>query len=173
MTNILRFTHIKLGAVTLLAAIFLQGCGAERTTPYNPVASSSSSSAIAVSTQTITQGTTNSVLLDYSNKRLQVMRNSDDYYDITDYYENTGFPAQNFDNGQVVLIDLGEQDSCKQRLEFSSLRAEEAGAEGVKVVVSYRALAAVSTTCTSVITRPYYLYYVESRDALIFSESIQ
>jgi hypothetical protein len=173
MTNILRFAQIKLGAVTLLAAIFLQGCGAERTTPYNPVASSSSSSAVAITTQPIAQGTTNSVLLDYSDKRLQVMRESDDYYYITDYYENTGFPEQSFDNGQVVLIDLGEQDSCKQRLEFSSLRAEEAGAEGVKVVVSYRALAAVSTTCTSVITRPYYLYYVESRDALIFSESIQ
>jgi hypothetical protein len=173
MTNILRFAHIKLGAVTLLAAIFLQGCGAERTTPYNPDISSSSSSAIAVTTQSITQGTTTSSVLDHNDKRLQVMRNSDDYYDITDGYVNFNLQSQNFTDGQVVLIDLGEQDSCKQHLEFNSIRAEEAGAEGVKVVISYRAIAAVSTTCTPVITRPYYLYYVQSRDALIFSETIQ
>lgn len=173
MTNFLFFSRAKLGLTVLLTAAFLQGCGAERTTPFNPDLSSSSSSAAAVNTQAITQGTSTRIELDHSDKRLQVMRNRDDYYDITDYYVNDNLPEQNFDNGQVVLVDLGEQDSCKQRLEFSSLRAEDAGAEGVKVVVSYRALAAVSTACNSVKTRPYYVYYVESRDELIFGETIQ
>lgn len=173
MTNFLFSSRAKLGLTVLLTAAFLQGCGAERTTPFNPDLSSSSSSAAAVNTQTITQGTTTSRVLDYTDKRLQVMRNRDDYYDITGGYVNFNLPEQKFDNGQVVLIDLGEQDSCKQRLEFSSLRAEEAGAEGVKVVITYRAIAAVGTACTPVITRPYYLYYVESRDALIFGETIQ
>ncbi len=166
-------SHVKISGLVLLAVILLQGCGGERTTPYNPSSSSSSSSAAAVNTQTITQGTSTRIELDHSDKRLQVMRNRDDYYDITDYYVNDNLPEQNFDNGQVVLIDLGEQDSCKQRLEFSSLRAEEAGSEGVKVVISYRALAAVSTACTSVKTRPYYVYWVQSRDTLIFGETIQ
>jgi len=173
MINTLFSPNIKLGLGFVLAAVFLQGCGAERTTPYNPDISSSSSSAVAIITQSITQGTTTSRVLDYTDKRLQVMRNRDDYYDITGGYVNFNLPEQNFDSGQVVLIDLGEQDSCKQRLEFSSLRAEEAGAEGVKVVISYRALAAVGTACTPTITRPYYLYHVQSRDALIFSEAIQ
>jgi hypothetical protein len=173
MTNFLFSSRAKLGLTVLLTAAFLQGCGAERTTPFNPDLSSSSSSAAAVTTQLIRQGTATSMVLDYSDKRLQVMREDDEYYDLTDYYDTSGWPSQNFDNGQVVLIDLGEQDSCKQRLEFSSLRAEDAGTEGVKVVVGYRALAAVSTACTSVKTRPYYIYYVESRDALIFGETIQ
>ena len=173
MINIFFSPNIKLGLGFVLAAVFLQGCGAERTTPFNPDISSSSSSGAAVSIQLIRQGTSTSIGLDHSDKRLQVFRNENDYYGITDDYDNSGLPAQNFDNGQVVLIDLGEQDSCKQRLEFSSLRAEEAGAEGVKVVISYRALAAVGTACTPTITRPYYLYHVQSRDALIFSEAIQ
>lgn len=172
MTNFLFSSRAKLGLTVLLTAAFLQGCGAERTTPFNPDVSSSSSSAAAVTTQVITQGTATSSVLDYTDKRLQVMRESVEYYDITDYYENSSLPEQKFDIGQVVLIDLGKQDSCKQHLEFSSLRAEDAGTEGVKVVVSYRQIAAVTTACTPVITRPYYVYYVQSRDALIFGETL-
>jgi hypothetical protein len=172
MTNFLFSSRSQLGLGVLLAATFLQGCGAERTTPFNPDLSSSSSSAAAVNTQTITQGTTTSRVLDHKDKRLQVMRNRDDYYDITGGYVNFNLPEQDFDNGQVVLLDLGEQDSCKQHLEFNSLRAEDAGTEGVKVVVSYRQIAAVTTGCTSVITRPYYLYHVQSRDVLIFGETV-
>ena len=173
MINYMFTSRAKLGLTVLLTAAFLQGCGAERTTPFNPDVSSSSSSAAAINTQTITQGTSTPIGLDHSDKRLQVMRNSDDYDDITNYYVNVNLPEQNFDNGQVVLIDLGEQDSCKQRLEFSSLRAEDAGTEAVKVVVSYRQIAAVTTACTPVITRPYYVYYVQSRDVLIFGETVQ
>jgi len=172
MTKILRFPQIKLSAIILLAAVFLQGCGAERTTPYNPDISSSSSSAVAVTTQAITQGTTTSSVLDHTDKRLQVMRNSDDFYDITNGYVDFNLALPDFVAGQVVLVDMGEQDSCKQHLEFNSIRAEEAGTEGVKVVISYRAIAAVNTTCTPVITRPYYIYHVQSRDALIFGETL-
>ena len=172
MINFMFSSYFKLGGILLLAALFLQGCGGERTTPFNPSSSSSSSSAVAVNTQTITQGTSTRIGLDHSDKRLQVMRNRDDYYDITDYYVNDNLPEQDFTNGQVVLIDLGEQDSCKQRLEFSSLRAEDAGTEGVKVVVSYRQIPEVATGCTSVVTRPYYLYHVQSRDVLIFGETV-
>ncbi len=173
MINFLFSSYLKQGLMVVVAGLVLQGCGGERTTPFNPDLSSSSSSAAAVTTQLIRQGTATSMVLDYSDKRLQVMREDDEYYDLTDYYDTSGWPSQNFDNGQVVLIDLGEQDSCKQRLEFSSLRAEDAGTEGVKVVVSYRQIAAVTTGCTSVVTRPYYLYYVQSRDVLIFGETIQ
>jgi hypothetical protein len=172
MINFLFSFCAKLGLTVLLAATFLQGCGAERTTPYNPDLSSSSSSAAAVTTQSITQGTTTFRELDHKDKRLQVMRNDDDFYDITNNYVDFNLAAQNFTDGQVVLIDLGEQDSCKQHLEFTSLRAEDAGTEGVNVVVSYRQIAAVTTGCTSVVTRPYYLYYVQSRDVLIFGEAV-
>jgi hypothetical protein len=172
MINVMFSSQTKLGVIVLLAALFLQGCGGERTTPYNPSSSSSSSSAVAVTTQIITQGTDTSTFIAHEDKRLQVMRNENDFYDISDAYVNFNLATQNFIDGQVVLLDLGEQDSCKQGLGFNSLRAEETGTESVRVVVSYRERAATTTGCTSVITRPYYIYYVQSRDALIFEESI-
>lgn len=172
MINFMFSSQFKLGGIVLLAALFLQGCGGERTTPYNPSSSSSSSSAIAVTTQAIAQATTVSGVLDHSDKRLQVIRNENDFFDITDAYVDFNLATQNFTSGQVVLLDLGEQDSCKQRLDFNSLRAEEAGDDSVKVVIAYRERAATSGTCTSVISRPFYLYYVQSRGTLIFEESI-
>lgn len=172
MINFLFSAQLKVGLILGLAALLLQSCGGERTTPYNPSSSSSSSSAVSVTTQVITQATTTSSVLDHSDKRLQVMRNENDFFDITDAYVDFNLATQNFTSGQVVLLDLGDQDSCQQRLDFNSLRAEEAGDESVKVVITYRERAATSGTCTSVLSRPFYLYYVQSRGALIFEETI-
>jgi hypothetical protein len=172
MINSMFSSHAKFGVLVLLAALILQSCGGERTTPYNPSLSSSSSSAVSVTTQVITQATDTSRVLDHSDKRLQVMRNENDFFDITDAYVDFNLASQNFTSGQVVLLDLGDQDSCRQRLDFNSLRAEEAGNESVKVVITYRERAATSGVCTSVISRPFYLYYVQSRGTLIFEESI-
>lgn len=172
MINFMFSSQLKFGLMVVLAALLLQGCGGERTTPYNPSSSSSSSSASSVTTQAITQGTTTSSVLDHTDKRLQVLRNEDDYYGISNSYVNFNLATQNFTSGQVVLLDLGEQDSCKQRLDFNSLRAEEAGDDSVKVVITYHERAATSGTCTSVSSRPFYLYYVQSRGTLIFEESI-
>lgn len=172
MINFLFSSQLKVGLILGSVVLLLQSCGGERTTPYNPSSSSSSSSAVSVTTQVITQATTTSSVLDHSDKRLQVIRNENDFFDITDGYVNFNLDSQNFTNGQVVLLDLGEQDSCKQHLDFNSLRAEEAGEDSVKVVVTYRERAATSGTCTSVLSRPFYLYYVQSRGTLIFEESI-
>lgn len=165
-------THAHRSIAFLLAVLLLQACGGERTEPYNPGNSSSSSSAIRVTASVITQGTASTSVLDYSDKRLQVMRNEDDFYDISNGYLNVNLPPPNFTNGQVVLLDLGEQDSCKQRLEFNSLHAEEAGDKSVKVIVSYRERAAVTTGCISVLTRPFYFYYVDSSGTLLFKEEL-
>ncbi len=176
MINFLAATKTQITIVSIAAALLLQGCGAERTTDFNPdtSASSSSSSAPKVSVEQITQGTDPYMVQDYSDKRLQVAREEDDFFEFKNSYTTTLTDTPNFTKGQVVLVDMGEQDSCKQHLEFNSLRAEEAGSEAVKVVISYTAKAAVSatTTCTSVKTRPFYFYYVDSRDQLIFAETV-
>lgn len=172
MINFLFCPHVKRGLVVVLAALLLQACGGERTTPFNPSSSSSSSSAASITTQVITQATSTSRVLDHSDKRLQVIRSESDFFDITDAYVDFNLATQNFTGGQVVLLDLGDQNSCQQRLDFNSLRAEEAGDESVKVVITYRERAATSGTCTSVSSRPFYLYYVESRGTIIFEESI-
>lgn len=155
----------------VLVTLLCQSCGGERTTPYNPSSSSSSSSVVAVSVQAITQGTTTSSVLDHSDKRVQVIRNENDFFDITDAYVDFNLATQNFTSGQVVLLDLGEQNSCQQHLEFNSLRAEEVGNNSVKIVVAYRERAAVDGACTSVKSRPYYLYYVQSRGTIVFEET--
>ncbi len=172
MINFLFYPHVKRSLILMLAALLLQACGGERTTPYNPSSSSSSSSAVSIPTQVITQATSTARLLDHSDKRLQVMRNENDFFDITDAYVDFNLATQNFTTGQVVLVDLGDQNACQQRLDFNSLRAEEAGDESVKVVITYRERAATSGTCNSVSSRPCYLYYIESRGTIIFEESI-
>ena len=164
------FTKTHRSIAFLLAVMLVQACGGERTAPYNPVTSSSSSSGAKVTTSIISQGTATAVALDYSDKSLQVMRNENDFYGISNGYVNVNLPPPNFTNGQVVLLDLGAQDSCKQRLDFNSIRAEEAGVESVKVIISYRERTATPTGCTSALTRPFYFYYVESRGTLIVEE---
>ena len=175
MINFMISSQVKLGGLILLAALFLQGCGGERTTPYNPSSSSSSSSsssAASVSVSIIAQGTFTSGGLDHEDKRLQVMRDADDFYDITNNYVNSNLPQPNFSEGQAILVDLGNVNGCAQHLNFSSLRAEKAGADSVKVVVSYTESAANTAGCSTAVTRPYQLYYVESRGSLLVEEKI-
>jgi hypothetical protein len=156
-----------------LASVLLQGCGAERTTPFDPDNSSSSSSqAVSVDVAQILVGTEPHTDIDHKEKNLNVMRDEDEYVKIGDYYVSTGLDEQNFDDGQVVLIDMGDTDGCKQHLTFSSLTAKEAGDDSVKVVIKYNEVAAGTSNCSSTNTRPFYFYYVRSRGALVFEENI-
>lgn len=176
MINLLaRQFHAAAGVVScLMAVVLLVGCGAERTTPYNPAVtgSSSSSSAVAVSTSVITQANQTTSVIDHTDKRLQVIREQGDFYNISDAYVNFNPSPPDFTTGQVVLLDLGVQDSCKQHLDFNSIRAEQAGNNSVKLVVSYQERAAITTGCTSVTIRPFYFYYVGSRGTLIVEENL-
>ncbi len=171
MINFLFSSQIKFGFIVVLVGLLLQGCGGERTTPYNPSSSSSSSSATKVVAELITQGTNTLRDIDYKEKSLHVMRDSKEFFNFVDKYTNLNPEPPNFNSGQVVLVDMGNQESCKKRLEFNSLRAEEAGDDSVKVVVTYREIAAISGDC--VISRPFYFYYIESRGHLIVEESVQ
>lgn len=172
MINILFSSQFKFLGLVLLSALFLQGCGGERTTPYNPSVSSSSSSASSVGVSQLTQGTFIYRDADHKDKRLQVIRDADDFYGITNSYVDFNLTEPNFTSGQVVLVDLGKQDSCQQSLEFNSLRAEAVGDDSVKVVVTYRERAVTTGACIPVSSRPFYLYYVQSRGTLIFEESL-
>jgi hypothetical protein len=173
MTNNLFTIHRKIALFTAMSVCLLSACGgSDRTEPYSPSLSSSSSSAAKVSTEAITQSTTTSTIIDHKEKSLQVMRDADEFYSITDAYVNFNLGQPNFTEGQVVLIDMGDVNGCAQHLNFSSLRAEQAGANSVKVVVSYSETAANTSGCSTVITRPYYLYYVQSRGPVVFQELI-
>lgn len=173
MTNFFASLKLNFSLVCVAAVLCLQGCGGERTTSFNPsVSSSSSSTPNKVLVELLVQGTDPYHEQDYSDKRVQAAREEKDYFFFKDSFTTALIDKPNFEKGQVVVVDLGAQDTCKQHLEFSSLRAEEAGDEAVKVVISYKAKAAVTSNCTSTTPRPFYFYYVDSRDQLIISETI-
>lgn len=149
----------------------LQGCGAERDTPFNP--DTSEEDAVIVDSDPIKSGNKdNANVLDFDNKLLQVITNEDDYFEMIDKYTDNRPTAPNFNNGQVVFIDLGEKDSCENYLTLSELIAQEEGDNGVKVVIDYNEHSKNTGDCTSTITRPYHIYYIDSTGPLVFEENI-
>jgi uncharacterized protein YceK len=154
------------------AAILLQGCGAERSTPYSPDSSSSSSSVTSVTITELTEGESPRLVVDNIDKNIQVFHGRDAYFNIGDRYSNS-LVEQDFTAGQVVLVDLGETDSCANRLVFSSVSAQTEGVNSVKLVISYSEKTAITSGCTSLITHPYRFYYIKSRGPLVVEENIR
>lgn len=150
----------------------LQGCGGERTAPFNPGSSSSSSSVTSVDATQLTQGTTTRVVPQYKEHSLHVARDQTEFYKYVDEYSTINLDLPDFTTGQVIIVDGGDTDSCKKKVIFNRLTAQQDGNNSVKVVVSYSESADVTTTCTSVISRPYYFYYIKSLNTIIFSEDI-
>lgn len=158
----------------LLSIGLIAGCGAERDTAFNPDTDTEETGDLVDSSliEAGNQKETN-ILLDEDNRRLQVIKNENDFSALLDSYSLTNFDEPDFENGQVVLIDMGETDSCEERLTFSSLKAYETGDKGVKVVITYNEQAAATSDCTSSVTRPYRVHYIESTGSLVFEESMK
>ncbi len=208
--------------IALCAAILLQGCGAERSTPFNPQvpssncssssssssssdssssldifdassssvsssssssfsscssssntsSSSSASSTSSVATELIWSATQTTTVIEKQEKNIQVMRNATDFFAVADAYADRSLEAPNFDEGQVVLIDDGQVDTCAAHLEFnSSLIAAELTDNTVKVTLHYIEKPKLDR-CSSTFTRPYYFYYLKTKKLLVFEEKI-
>lgn len=120
----------------------------------------------------IWSGTQTYTVIDKKEKNIQVLRNSNDFYATSNAYVNSNLDDQNFDEGQVVLIDDGEVNSCNAHLEFNSnISAQELTDNTVKVTVNYVEKPALDK-CSPSLSRPFYFYYFKTKKLLVFEEKI-
>lgn len=101
-----------------------------------------------------------------------MLRNNSDFHTTANAYLNFNPDDQNFDEGQVVLVDDGEVDSCAAHLAFNStINAVELTDNTVKVTVSYVEKPKLDK-CSSTFSRPFYFYYLKTKKLLVFEEKI-
>lgn len=173
MTNFFSSLKLNFSLVCVAAVLCLQGCGGERTTSFNPSASSSSSSSSVtkIETSLVKQDTSITGTVDHPAKSLRVMREYTEFGHLVDSYTNDNPADPGFANGQVVLVDMGVTNACDRHLDFSSLTAQEDGDSSIRVVVKYNERAENRSGCSGT-TRPYYFYYVKKRGPVVFEEII-
>lgn len=100
------------------------------------------------------------------------MRTATDFYNLADAYVDHSLESQDFETGQVILIDDGEVDSCAAHLEFNStLSATELTDNSVRVTINYLEKPK-QDKCSSTFSRPYYFYYLKTKKLLVFEEKI-
>jgi hypothetical protein len=120
----------------------------------------------------IWSGTQTVTVIEKKEKNIQVIRTNGDFHRIANTYVNVDLNDQNFDEGQVVLVDDGEVDSCAVHLEFNSnISALELTDNTVKVTINYVERPALDK-CSSAFSRPFYFYYLKTKKLLVFEEKI-
>jgi len=111
-------------------------------------------------------------VIDKKEKNNQVVRTNADFHALADAYVNFNLDDQNFDEGQVVLVDDGEVDSCAAHLEFNSnISAVELTDNTVKVTINYIEKPKLDK-CSSTFSRPFYFYYLKTKKLLVLEEKI-
>ena len=155
-------TFRQLLCLGLLGAL-LQGCGAERDTPFNPSTTSSSSSSslgnsidsptnILLEQQNQTERTEPSPLLQSTSKQLIAIRTPDEMNYYWDLYINDfdwSTDVVDFTEGQVFLWDGGEQGNCDPLLDFASIKAYDHSPNSVKLVIKYTDVGKPSSSSSS------------------------
>ncbi len=133
---------------------------------------SSIASSSAIELMLIGSGTQTNTVIEITEKNVQVMKNATDFMNISGAYSTVNLDSQDFDAGQVILIDDGNVNNCDAHLAFNSnLSAETVGNNSLKVIIDYLEKPAVSP-CAPSSSRPYYFYYIKSRKLLTFEDKI-
>jgi len=120
----------------------------------------------------IWSGTQTNTVIVKKEKDTQYFRNNTDFHATADAYVNFSLTDQNFDEGQVVLVDDGEVDSCAAHLEFNTnISAIELTDNTVRVTVNYVEKPQL-INCSSTFSRPFYFYYLKTKKNIVFEEKI-
>jgi hypothetical protein len=109
---------------------------------------------------------------DQKHKTVKIARTLAEYDALANTYVGNTLGAQDFESGQVVLVDDGEIDNCTAHLSFNSkVSAQELSENTVKVFLGYYEKPLL-TNCVPVVSRPFYFYYVGTRKLLVIEEKI-
>lgn len=134
--------------------------------------SSSSASGSSISYTLIWSGSQTNTVIEKKEKNVQSIRTSADFHSIANTYVNQNLDEQNFDEGQVILVDDGEVDSCAAHLEFNaSLSVVELTENTAKATLNYVEKPKLEK-CSSTFSRPFYFYYLKTKKNLVFEEKI-
>jgi len=175
----------------IFSAILLTGCGSERDTPFNPSGSNNSSSAASIGASIIVKeiyrydetNPAQPVFVDTTNKQIIVINTEDEFEYYWDIYKNgVAIPTDlDFDNIQVVILDLGNIGNCTQLTPYRNIRANQYSDNTVLVSFNYReTYSSTSSTSSSSASscanleekRPFYFYSVESRKKILVEENV-
>lgn len=200
--------------LALIAVVLLQGCGAERTTPFSPslsssscsssssssssstfitdassssssssssncsssssssISSGSSSSAISIAVSDLWSGANTVTTIEKKEKNVQIIRTEAVFKTTATAYVGNELPPEDFIEGQVILVDDGEIDSCSAHLEFNkTISAVQLTDNTVKVTLSY-VERTKQDNCTPSISRPFNFYYLNTNKLLVTEEKI-
>jgi hypothetical protein len=117
-------------------------------------------------------GNQTNTVIDNKEKDVQAIRTSTVFHSLANAYINQNLDEQDFEAGQVILIDDGEIDGCGAHLEFSStLSATEISDNTVKVTLNYIEKPK-RENCIPSFSRPFYFYYLNTRKLVVFEEKI-
>lgn len=117
-------------------------------------------------------GTTTFTVIDKKEKNVQIIRTPADFDIAADAYVGHLLSNQDFNAGQVVLVDDGEIDSCSAHLAFNkTINAVQLTDNTVKVTLSY-VERAKQDNCTPSISRPFNFYYLKTTKLLITEDKI-
>lgn len=134
--------------------------------------SSSSSSGSSVAYTLIWSGSQTNTVIEKKEKNIQYIRNSTEFHKIANAYVNQNLEEQNFEAGQVILVDDGEVDSCAAHLQFNgTLSLTDVSETSVKITLNYLEKQKLEK-CSSSFSRPFYFYYVDTRKLPVFEEKI-
>lgn len=110
--------------------------------------------------------------IEQKEKNIQIVRNLADFNALTKSYIGQTISPENFDEGQVILVDDGLIDSCVAHLEFNETISALALTDNtVKVTLNYVEKPTVEK-CSSSLSRPYHFYYLQTSKSLVFEEKI-
>lgn len=190
-----RFVRLLL---LIALSLWIIGCGGEREEPFDesvldtPDGDDSSNGSDSddpdnsddpdddtVSVSLLVESTETRLVPERTGRRLEVLRNSTDFFDRLDIYATTNVQAPDFERGQVVLYDAGDVDDrdCVHRMPLEDVSAERVNDEITQVVLSHSEQPPENDTqnCPDdpVWTRPYHFYYVESTARLILVEELK
>lgn len=153
------FSNLKLsqlGMATVFTGLcMLQGC----------VAVEDEDSNIAVSYSVLHSGT-DPVNTDES-KLIMVIKNQYDYVNQLAYYSTDDAVDVDFDDYQVVVIDLGERDSSAYSITINSTSESE-----YAVTLSYTLNVPGSDCSSSTSTNPYAILSINTTKEIVIEESL-
>lgn len=172
-------------------AILLTACGSERDTPFNPGGSNNSSSAASIGASVAVReiykydeiNPEQPTFVETTNKQIIIINTEDEFEYYWDIYKNgIAVPTDlDFDNIQVVILDLGNIGNCTQITSYRNIRANEYSGNTVLVNFNYRESGSSSSTSSSSSAsscanleekRPFYFYSVESRKKILIDENV-
>lgn len=167
----------------LALSLLLAACGGEREEPFNPSEPEEVRDPVAVSfvfEDSSTDDLSGYPSTDVASRRLEIIRDAEDFGFLTDLYSNEFVTEPDFEQGQVVLYDSGWFDDsvCAQQLNLDRIQAFSITEDEsvVEVVLTYRRSEAdEDADCddAEIPLRTWEFHYIETRADLVVVEEVR